>query len=106
MPKPPITRPSRLERLLFARLGDHYTRNHPRVLSRLAITDAGANVIRLSLKPELSMALTRGVLDDFTAIGFLTSMRGCSEGGSQKSILIYSLTDEAKALILKSKEVQ
>lgn len=104
MPKAIIIKPSKLQRLLFARLGDHYTRNHPRVFQRLGIAEAGANALRLDLKPVLSIAITRSVLEDLMDCGLVTSRRGPSDRAN--SILIYSLTDEGVALNLKAKEVK
>jgi len=101
--KTPIKPPTRLELLLFARLGDRYTINHPRLFHRLSIVSAGVNTLRTCLKPAISHAVAREAIADLCVLGLLRSERGMSEGGSRKSILIYSLSKAGQELLAKSK---
>lgn len=102
-PKAAIKPPTRLEILLFAKLGDHYTVNHPRLFHRLSIVSAGVNTLRTCLKPAISHSIARSAIADLCVLGLLKSERGMSEGGSCKSILIYSLSKAGQELLTKSK---
>lgn len=100
----PFKPPSRLERLLFAKLGESYTPHHVRLLTLLEMMSAGANELRNTLKPMIYYRLAADAMCDLERLGLAATKPGMSGGGSCKRILIYSITDAGRELLAKARE--